>query len=77
MDYKKLSVVNKARQGPISYVFLCIWQPCTMEFTIVLSIYAVLCLTGEASAAPVAGKSVYSVCEPPAAYNNCQRHSWP
>jgi hypothetical protein len=22
MDHKKLSVVNKARQGPISYVFL-------------------------------------------------------
>ena len=49
----------------------------TMEFTIVPSIHTVVCLTGEASAASMAGKSIYSVCEPPAAYNNCQRHSWP
>jgi len=59
------------------HVLLCMWQPYTVEFTTVLSIHTVVCLTGEASAASVAGKSFYSVCEPPAAYNNCQRHSWP
>ena len=77
MYHKKLSEVSKARQGPISYALLCMWQPYTMEFTIILSIDIVVCLTGEASAASMAGKSFYSVCEPPATYNNCQRHSWP
>ena len=54
-----------------------LYAPCTMEFTIVMSIHTVVCLTGEASAASVAGESFCGVCEPPAAYNNCQRHSWP
>lgn len=77
MDHKKLSGVSTARQGPISYAFLCIWQPYTMEFTLVPSIHTIVCLTGEASATSMAGKSFCSVGEPPAAYNNCQRHSWP
>jgi hypothetical protein len=44
---------------------------------IVPSIHTVECFTGEASAASMAGKSVCRVCEPPAAYDNCQRHSRP
>jgi hypothetical protein len=75
MDHKRFVGVSKTRQGTISCAFYV--QPYTMDFIIVLSIRTVICLTGEASAASVAGKSVSSVCEPPATYNNCQRHSRP